>query len=277
MNPITQELTNQFLLQLKEKEYAKDTIKQYRGVLKKISAISLDKAGLDAYQTSLLNIKPQSRHRYLLVTKIILQKFAPELAKNIIIPKLPKILPQNIPSQTSIKEILQKPDVSTFKGIRDKAMLELFYSTGIRRMELVQLKIEDVDLSHGLLRVNQGKMKKDRILPMNTPSVQWLRKYLAIIRPALNPRCNSLFLSRFGYQMHEGTPHKIITKYAPQSPHKYRHSFATHLLQNGMKETSLQRLLGHAQVSTTQIYTQVTIKDLRKSYEKYHRRDLWKC
>jgi integrase/recombinase XerD len=266
-----------YLQRLKEKEYSKDTIRQYRYILRKLFAIELDKHGIEAFQKGFLNLKPKSRNRYFLITKKILADLDPKLEKYIIIPKLPEELPKNIPGQEEISAILQKPDVSTFRGIRDRTILELLYSTGIRRMELVCLTVEDLDLNQGLLRINQGKMKKDRIVPAGKVSVQWLKKYLEWVRPALNPKNNALFLSRTGGRMNEGTPNKIIKKYSANSPHKYRHSFATHLLQNGMKETSLQRLLGHSQVSTTQIYTRVTIHDLRASYTKYHKRDCWRC
>jgi integrase/recombinase XerD len=265
-----------YLGSLEQRNYAPSTLKLYSNILKPLSAKPMRPATLLEYQRSILPLATVTRLGKLSVLKKYLEFSHPTLAPLVILPKKPFVLPKNIPAQSEIKAILKKPDTTTFSGLRDRAILELFYSTGMRRMEIVNLKIDDINFEKQIVRINQGKGRKDRLVPIITQSLTWVAAYLKKVRPFLKPKGDTLFLSRGGKAMHIGTPHQIIQKYAPYSCHKYRHAFATHLLQNGMKETSLQQLLGHTQIDTTQRYTKVTISDLKKSYAKYHHRDRWK-
>lgn len=263
-----------FLRQLKEKGYAKLTITSYRTVLKFFMNKELTKNLIQEYQAQIQNKAASTRLHYLTILRNFLRATAPALVKELVLPRKERRIPKEIPSKTEVKLILQKPDLSTFKGVRDRALLEVLYSTGIRKQELINLKLEDIQQQ--VIRINQGKMGKDRLMPISAIALKWLKKYIEEVRSFLKPKCNYVFMSEAGNQMAASRPFKIVKQYSKYSCHKYRHSFATHLLQNGMKETSLQRLLGHAQISTTQIYTQVTISELRRSYRRYHDRDHWR-
>jgi integrase/recombinase XerD len=266
---------NEYLKQLKEKGYAAATIAGCSYILKKFERFPLSKEGIQSYMLSLRRYKLISQVHCLEIVRNYLRTIDTQLAKAVIIPRAPKYLPKEVPDQEEIKIILQKPNISTFGGIRDRAILELFYGTGLRRREVINLTIADIDIQKKLVRVEQGKMRKDRIVPISTPALVWLKKYLEQVRPVLNAKSDYLFLSRSGYQATGNLPYMVVKKYSKHSCHKYRHAYATHLLQNGMKETSLQRLLGHSGITTTQIYTQVTIKDIKASYNKHHKRDQW--
>ena len=265
----------EFLEQLKEEGYAQSSIVAYYHTLKFFEDIGVTKLTINAFAKKVSGFKPNSRQAYLLRLKNYLRCSYPELERLIDLPKLPRCIPQNIPGQEAIYEILQRPDITTYKGVRDRAILEVFYSTGIRKSELINLKLTDIDYSKNVLRVNQGKMKKDRLLPISGKAIEWLKKYLENVRPLLKARHNYIFMNMFGQKLSQQGPYVIIKKYSTNSCHKYRHAYATHLLQNGMKETSLQKLLGHSELSSTQIYTKVTITDIKQSYAKYHPRDSW--
>jgi len=265
----------EYLRQLKEKGLAEETVLSYRLVLKHFEKKQLTEQVIRSYISTIGHYQLNTKRGCLEKLKRYLKQAKPELAKAVIIPKVPKVLPKDIPSQEEVTAILNKPDVSTFVGLRDRVILELLYSTGLRKKELWQLKVEDIDPIKQLVRVNQGKNKKDRIVPISKVSLEWVVKYLTKVRPMLKPRCNHIFLDRHGEQMGRHTPYSIVKKYSANGCHKYRHAYATHLLQNGMKETSLQRLLGHSLITTTQVYTKVTIQDLQHTYQRYHPRDRW--
>ena len=154
-------------------------------------------------------------------------------------------------------------------------ILELLYGAGLRKKELTNLKLDDIDCQKRTVRVISGKNQKDRVVPISKVAVVWLKKYVEEVRTVLKPKSDYLFIAKSGYQATGAIIYNAVKSYSQYSCHKYRHAYATHLLQNGMKETSLQRLLGHSCITTTQIYTKVTIKDLKTSYAKYHQRDRW--
>lgn len=268
-------MSQQFFMRLKEKGYANGTIQAYKSVLSHFKGDEIDSKSIERFQKKLMTFKDTTRFSYLIRLKKYLEYTNPKLAKQVIIPDVPQRLPKDIPNQTEFKQILQKPNVFTFKGLRDRALLELFYSTGIRKAELINLRIDDIDHGKLLVRINQGKMKKDRILPISKKSHRWIKRYIEKVRPLLKPRTNHLFISMYGDQLSDSVPHKIIKSYAEYSCHSYRHAYATHLIQNGMNVASLQRLLGHSRLTSTQIYTQVTLNELKASYAKYHQRDKW--
>ncbi|GEO25748.1 tyrosine recombinase XerD [Alicyclobacillus acidoterrestris] len=194
-------------------------------------------------------------------------------------PKIEKKLPRVLTPE-EIERLLRAPDQSTPSGMRDYAMLELLYATGIRVSELVSLKATDVHLSSGFLRC-MGKGGKERIIPIGEYAVQALDNYLQQARPHLvrKTKDDALFLNHHGTQMSRQGFWKILKKYAQEAgilkditPHTLRHSFATHLLERGADLRAVQEMLGHADISTTQIYTHVTKGRLKEIYAAAHPR-----
>lgn len=194
-------------------------------------------------------------------------------------PKLEKRLPKVL----SVKEVdllLEQPDIKKPLGLRDKAMLELLYATGIRVTELITLDITDVELDMGYIKC-LGKGSKERIVPIGSEAVKFLEQYILTERKKLIKKREekALFVNHHGYRLTRQGFWKIIKRYAKRAkinkqitPHTLRHSFATHLLENGADLRSVQELLGHADISTTQIYTHITKKRLREVYSKTHPR-----
>lgn len=197
--------------------------------------------------------------------------------KNIKTPKIPKKLPNFIHIE-EIDLLLNSPD-QTLIGKRDRAILELFYATGIRVGELIGLNIDDVDLIGNSLRVF-GKGSKERILPFGSFTKQALEKYLLTSRPEFDTKNNdALFLNKYGGRLSTRSIRRIIKKYVVKtslerniSPHTLRHTFATHLLNRGADLRTVQELLGHVNISTTQIYTHVTKNKIREIYNLTHPR-----
>lgn len=185
---------------------------------------------------------------------------------------LPKFL-----NQAEIEMLLSQPDTSTETGLRDKAILELMYSSGLRVSEAANLQIRDIDLDAGIL-TTIGKGSKTRRVPVGTSAVEWLKSYLALRRKHENIETQNLFVSPLGKPINRQIIHAFIKDYAERcglhgvSPHTLRHSFATHLVQNRADIRSVQQMLGHADISTTQIYTHITDAHLKKSYETFHPR-----
>lgn len=189
---------------------------------------------------------------------------------------LPKVL-----SPDEVEALLTAPDESTPFGKREKAMLELLYATGIRVTELMNLNVEDVHMTMGFVRCI-GKGDKERIVPMGKMASGALQKYIEESRPKLlkrNQKEEALFLNHHGRRLTRQGFWKILKKLALSAqiekeltPHTLRHSFATHLLENGADLRAVQEMLGHADISTTQIYTHVTKKRLKDVYNEFHPR-----
>lgn len=181
-----------------------------------------------------------------------------------------------------VERLLAAPDLATAQGLRDRAMLELLYATGLRVSELVSLRVEDLRLDVGYL-VCRGKGRKERIVPYGRSAAEWIERYLTEARGELVPVGKSadkhLFLSRRGGGMTRQRFFQILKRCGQRanvdgalSPHVLRHSFATHLLERGADLRSLQLMLGHSNIGTTQIYTHVSRERLRRVYEKHHPR-----
>jgi len=192
-------------------------------------------------------------------------------------PKLPKKLPEFL-TRDEITRLLAFPDSSTKLGMRDKAMLELLYAAGLRVSELVQMKVLDYDAQVGILRVF-GKGAKERLIPIHYMAQDVLNLYLKNTRPTFKPAENFMFLNRSGKGLTRQGVWKLIKKFAKSaeikrsiSPHTFRHSFATHLLEGGADLRTVQLLLGHADISATEIYTHVESNRLKILHQKYHPR-----
>jgi integrase/recombinase XerC len=194
-------------------------------------------------------------------------------------PKIEKRLPEVL-SQDGAWALVQAPDINTPSGLRDRAILEVLYACGLRVSELVGLDIADADLTLGYVRV-MGKGSKERVVPVGSYAVNALNMYLATGRHLLDKSGSSpaLFLNKSGGRLSARSIRNIVEKYVQMvsaqckvSPHTLRHSFATHLLDGGADLRSVQELLGHVKMSTTQIYTHVSKERLLAVYEKSHPR-----
>ncbi len=199
-------------------------------------------------------------------------------ALNIITPKVEKKLPQFI-DKDSMEKILSLPDTTTFAGARDSAILELFYGSGIRRAELLGLTLSDFDERNQTIKVT-GKGNKQRIIPFTQNAKQSIQRYLQFrkeISVNIDMKENVLFVSDKGIRLTPSKVNTLVGKYLSgnteiqkKSPHVLRHSFATHLLDNGADILAVKELLGHESLSTTQIYTHITVERLKEIYQQAH-------
>lgn len=190
--------------------------------------------------------------------------------------KLPHVL-----SEDEVVRLLNQPDITTSEGFRDRTMLEVLYATGMRVSELINLTLERVDLNMKYI-IAFGKGSKERIVPLGSVAAEFLQQYLEKVRPKLTHagrNTNIVFLAFGGHELTRQRFWQIIRAYGRKAninkaltPHILRHSFATHLLDNGADLRSVQELLGHSDISTTQIYTHLTNKRLRDIYAKAHPR-----
>jgi len=190
--------------------------------------------------------------------------------------KLPTVLSFN-----EIEEILQAPDIKAKYGLRDKAMLELFYSCGLRVSEVINLKLSDLYFNDGVIRV-LGKGSKQRIIPIGSSAVEWITEYMKTLRPLLEKKLKSeniIFLNNRGTKLSRMGVWKIVDKYVKEAeikkefhPHTFRHSFATHLLEGGADLRAVQEMLGHADISTTQIYTHIDREFVKQMHRDFHPR-----
>ncbi len=231
--------------------------------------------------------------RYLTKKEVIYSNPCDEM----IMPKEKRTLPQGILTVKEMTKLLKTPDIRTDLGYRDRTIMELFYSTGIRAGELMRLKINDLNLEKKLLRINLGNGQKDRYLPLNTPSCRFLTRYLEKIRPRLQeiPRpCGNhweaksktggdiLFLTVYGGSISQGWLDLMIKKYLKKAEitkrlqpcHCFRHSVATHLLESGMDVRYVQAFLGHENIQTTQRYTHIAREQLKQLIDTYHPREI---
>lgn len=195
------------------------------------------------------------------------------------LPRVPKHLPKHILSIEEINDMLNHTAIFGDIGIRDRAMIETFYSSGIRREELVNLKIHDVDLERGTMTIFEGKWQKDRVVPLGERACAWVRKYLEDVRPKLirDEDNGRLFLTEYGEPLVCNRITDLISKYKkavgidkPGSCHLFRHAMATHMLENGADIRYIQMILGHVNLTSTQIYTQVSIKKLKQIHTATH-------
>ena len=279
-----------------EKGLAENTLQAYRLDLAKFGQFlnsrnsSLDAVGTRSIyefldQLTQRGIGSRSRARILVTIRGLFQFLAFEgliqsnPCANVDTPKTWIALPRVL-NVEEVDRLLAQPDLCTYRGIRDKAMLELLYATGLRVSELVSLKVTDLHLDLGYLHC-VGKGSKVRVVPFGRSALEGLERYMEASRRNLlkGTSSNLLFLNRNGRKMSRQGFWKIIGFYGrragipiPLKPHLIRHSFATHLLQRGADLRSVQMMLGHADISTTQIYTHVLKERLRSIYNTHHPR-----
>jgi integrase/recombinase XerD len=292
-----EDLIHSFLSYLRvEKGLAESTIKSYAGDLRKFAAFTekrrlslgeLRSSHVVEYLGTLyrkqLDSRTVARHlvsmRHLLRFAVSEGLLADDPAVNIESPRFRQKLPTHL-SVAETERLLAQPDVGTPEGLRDRAMIELLYSTGLRVSELVSLNISDLNMDAGFLRCI-GKGDKERLVPVGQAAVSAVQRYLRDARPQLMRGRGSrhLFVSRLGRGMGRMRFWQLLKRYGRKAglrrelaPHQLRHSFATHLLEGGADLRSVQMMLGHADISTTQIYTHVVQERLKQIYDAHHPR-----
>lgn len=203
-------------------------------------------------------------------------------AADLIMPRMPHTLPRVLLSVEQVAQLMRQPDVEGLTGVRDRAILELLYGTGMRRSELMRLQLGDVDLAQGTVFICQGKGRRDRYVPMGASAVQWVKRYCAEVRPLLTRQVSSeatrwsLFLTDYGEVMDKGRLSDMVSRHLRNigvehgSCHALRHACATHMLEAGAELRYIQVQLGHAAMSTTQIYTHVAIGKLVEVHTATH-------
>ena len=194
----------------------------------------------------------------------------------------PQTLPRNILTPQEARKIIEAPDTGTPLGYRDRTILEVLYATGIRKLELMNLTLADVNLDEELLRINGGKGAKDRVVPLTAVAVSFLESYINGIRSKLlrGRSTNRLFLSLRGLPIARNTLGSLVEKYARRvrikkrvTCHLWRHSSATHLLQRKANLRHVQEILGHRSLATTERYLHLTITELKEAHRKHHPRE----
>lgn len=200
-------------------------------------------------------------------------------AADLELPRVARHLPRHALTIDEVERLMLVPDVTHPMGIRLRAILEFFYSTGVRRLELINLTVADVDFGHGTVHVRDGKGGKDRFIPIGQRALAWLRKYLAEVRPLFCVEANetTLFVTNSGERLTKAWLSKLVTDAVDTadlgkrgSCHMLRHTMATLMLEGGADIRYIQAMLGHAHMSTTEVYTHVAIGMLKEVHEKTH-------
>lgn len=200
-------------------------------------------------------------------------------ASEIVLPRLEHRLPKNVLTMSEVEEVINQANVNDPLGIRDRAIMEALYSTGMRRMELINLKMYDIEYERRTVMIRQGKGKKDRVVPIGDRAIQWIEKYLFDVRMQLlsGPDEHHLFLTNEGTCFTPNRLTQLVREYVNAadtgkkgSCHLFRHTMATLMLENGADTRFIQQMLGHARLETTQIYTQVSIKKLQEIHRATH-------
>lgn len=237
---------------------------------------SLKDIGLSSRSASRYHSALKGFFKYLYINKYIKKSPIDKISA----PKLSKYLP-SVLNVNEIDLILSKPDIDDKLGLRDKAVLELLYACGLRVSELINLKISNLFFSEEVIRVF-GKGSKERIVPIGSSAVKWINKYLIRSRIILEKKMKSenyLFLNSRGTKLSRMGIWKIVEKYVKETnikkevhPHTFRHSFATHLLEGGADLRAVQEMLGHSDISTTQIYTHIDRDYIKQMHRDFHPR-----
>ncbi len=281
-----------------ERRVADNTLAAYRRDLAKLDAfarsagrtlLDLDRQALEAFVRDVMTtgLSPASTARLVAAVRGLYRHLrlrgdrADNPAEDLQAPRLFAALPKFL-TLDQVDALLAAPDTATHIGLRDRALIETLYATGLRVSELVGLRLTDVTLDRGYVQC-LGKGSKMRLVPLGDVATSWLRRYLAEARPAFTAKRDGpwLFVSARGARrLTRGAFWQILKQYgqtagirSPLSPHVLRHSFATHLLERGADLRAIQTMLGHADLSTTQIYTHVLEARLRHVYDRYHPRE----
>jgi len=259
-----------FIVKMKIKNVETVNKKNINSYIECLNKLKIKRTSLARKVTSIKNF-----FKYLIIENIITEN--PLL--NIELPKSIRRLP-NILSVEEVDSLLEKPNSQTLLGVRDKAILEILYGSGLRASELISLKLDSLNLNVGYIQA-KGKGSKQRIVPIGDKGIECVNEYTKYVRPKLlnNKDSEYLFLNRLGKPMTRQQLWNLIKKYGllaniPKrlTPHILRHSFATHLLERGADLRSVQSMLGHSDISTTQIYTHVSVKRLQEVHKKFHPR-----
>ena len=300
MTPIISVPVNDFIEDMNLKKYAKDTIISYTESLKKfisflaeMNITDIRDVGLDDlnnYKKSLLEDKKKYSLDTVHLRLRAVKRFFEYLEKNnhllvnpsetLLMPKLGARLPKNILTKEEVKTLLKEPNTGFKKGIRDRAILEVLYSSGLRLNECVNLQVYDVDTDGGNLRVNKGKGNKDRIVPLGKIACRWLKEYLTHARPEFDKKDErSLWIGQRGDKIKSIWLNRVLNRYAEDAGikkrvtvHTFRRTFATHMLNEGANPFYIQKLLGHENSSTLNKYIKLVPKDLKKSHKQHHPR-----
>jgi integrase/recombinase XerD len=236
----------------------------------------LNKLGLSDTSTARYFSSLKGFFKFLILSGYIVKNPIDKLQSPRIAKKLPEVLNIN-----EIDKILNQPSIDDVTGIRDRTILEVFYACGLRVSELIHMKISDLYLDDEAIRVF-GKGSKERVVPIGSSAIKWIRKYLIESRPILEKKgksFTSLFLNRRGTKFSRMGLWKMISQYTKSAgieknvhPHTFRHSFATHLLEGGADLRAVQEMLGHADISTTQIYTHIDRDFIKQEHKRFHPR-----
>ena len=203
-------------------------------------------------------------------------------ARDIPYAKLPKRLPRGILTPSEARKIINTPNTTCAIGYRDHTIMEVLYTAGIRKDELIKLSLFDVDYHDGFLRINGGKGNKDRVVPLGRIACRYLENYIKSVRPEFikNPYNHHLFISTRGNMLSKNVVWELVKKYAKKaklkksiSPHTFRHSCATAMLRNKADIRAVQELLGHESLESTQVYTHISINDLKETHKRCHPRE----
>jgi integrase/recombinase XerD len=201
-------------------------------------------------------------------------------ASEIVLPRMEHRLPKYVLTAQEAEQVIQQPDIGHAEGLRDRAILETFYSTGMRRMELAHLKVYDLDNDRGTLTIRQGKGRKDRVIPIGERALAWIEKYLQESRPLLQTSGaddGTVFLTHMGEPFDRKQLTALVRGYLVESKvgkmggcHLFRHTVATLMLENGADIRVIPQMLGHVKLTTTELYTRVSINLLRQVYSATH-------
>lgn len=254
-------------------EITKPILERYRKYLFYYRKSDGEPLSFNSQQVMLSSLK--SFFKWLTEENYLLYNPASELK----LPKPPRKLPRTILSEATVRDLMNQPDMSTPDGVRDRTLLEVLYSCGLRRTELANLKIYDIDKKRAVLVVQEGKGGKDRILPLGERTLNWLTRYLDDVRDQLTGPLDDdrLFITDYGEPFNGGILGRLVKKYLKQagidvigSCHLLRHAMATHMLEHGADIRFIQAMLGHDDLNSTQIYTQVSVEKLREIHQATH-------
>jgi len=207
---------------------------------------------------------------------------AQDVAESLPLARVPHVLPRQVLTPEEARKIIETPDTSCLLGYRDRTILETLYATGIRKSELMNLTVNDVNLEEGVLRINGGKFNKDRVVPLTRLACSFLETYLKAIRSALlqGRVSDRVFISQRAAPLSKNALGELVEKYARIAGvnkhvtcHIWRHSCATHLVKNKASLRHVQELLGHGDLSTTERYLHLTITDLKEAHRQFHPRE----